>query len=44
MYSTFKYNIWGADVADMQLIMQLKDLDSYSVLLIFLANMLGLFL
>ena len=34
-----KDNIWGADLADIQLI---KDLDFYYVL--FLANMLGLFL
>ena len=40
VYSTFKDNIWGADLADMQL---LKELDFYYVLLIFLVNMLGLF-
>ena len=45
VYSTFKGNIWGADLADMQLISTFnKDLDFYYVLLIFLANMLGLFL
>ena len=45
VYSRFKDNIWGADLADMQLISSLiKDLDFYCVLLIFLVNMLGLFL
>ena len=42
VYSEFKDNIWAADLADMQLI--IKDLDFYYVLLIFIANMLGLFL
>ena len=41
VYSGFKVNIWGSNLADMQLI---KDLDSYYALLIFLVNMLGLFL
>ena len=44
VYSEFKDNIWGADLADMQLISKFKDLDFYCVLLIFLINMLGLFL
>ena len=45
VYSGFKDNIWGADLADMQLISNLiKNLDSCYVLLIFLVNMLGLFL
>ena len=45
VYSGFKDNIWGADLADMQLISKLtKDLDLYCVSLIFLVNMLGLFL
>ena len=45
VYSGFRDNIWEADLADMQLISNLiKDLDFYCVLLIFLANMLGLFL
>ena len=45
VYSRFKDNIWGADLADVQLIANLiKVLDFYCVLLIFLANMLGLFL
>ena len=45
VYSGFKDNIWGADLADMQLIRKfIKDLDSYYVLLIFLVNMLGSFL
>ena len=45
VYSAFKDNIWAADLADMQLISNLiKDLDFYYVLLIFIANMLGLFL
>ena len=37
-------NIWGDDLVDMQLISLLKDLDFYCALLIFLVNMLGLFL
>ena len=44
VYSEFKDNIWGADLADMQLISKFKDLDFYCVFLIFLVNMLGLFL
>ena len=45
IYSGFKDNIWGADLADMQLIIKFnKDLDFYYVLLIFFMNMLGLFL
>ena len=45
VYSAFKDNIWAADLADMQLISNLiKDLDFHYVLLIFIANMLGLFL
>ena len=40
VYAAFKGNIWGADLADMQL---LSKLDFYYVLLIFLVNMLGLF-
>ena len=44
VYSTFKDNIWGADLADMQLLSNtIKELDFYYVLLIFLVNMLGLF-
>ena len=44
VYSGFKDNIWGPDLADMQLISNLiKDLDSYCALLIFLVNMLGSF-
>ena len=42
-YSRFKDNIWGADLADIQSSL-IKDLDSYYVLLIFLVNMIGLFL
>ena len=38
VYSGFKDNIWGADLADMQLI------SKFNVLLIVLVNMLGLFL
>ena len=43
VYSEFKDNIWGADLADIQLISKFekKDLDSYCVLLIFLVNTLG---
>ena len=45
VYSSFKDNIWGADLADMQLLSNLiMDLDFYYVLLTFLVNMLGLFL
>ena len=45
VYSAFKDNIWGADLVDMQLVSTLiKDLYFYCVLLIFLANMPGLFL
>ena len=44
VYSVFKVNIWGADLADMQLISLKKDLDLHYVLLIFLVNMLGLLL
>ena len=40
-YSGFKDNIWGADLAHIQLI---KDLDFYCVLLMFLENMPALFL
>ena len=43
--SSFKDNIWGADLADMQLISKFnKKLRFYYVLLIFLVNILGLFL
>ena len=41
VHSSFIDNIWGADLADMQLI---KDLDFYYVLLIFIANIHRLFL
>ena len=45
VYSRFKGNIWGADLADMQLISKLnKGFNFYCALLIFLVNMLGLFL
>ena len=45
VYSAFKDNIWGTDLADMQLISKFnKGIDFYYVLLIFLANMYGLFL
>ena len=45
VYSGSKDNIWGADLADMQLIIKFnKDLDFYYALLIFFVNMLGLFL
>ena len=48
VYSKFKDNIWGADLADMQLLSKYNKgirfrLDYY-VLLIFLVNMLALFL
>ena len=45
VYPGFKGNIWGADLGDMQLISRFKkDLDFYYALLIFLVNMLVLFL
>ena len=45
VYSSFKDNIWGCDLADMQLIAKkTKELDTFYVLLICLVNMLGLFL
>ena len=43
VYSSFKDNIWGADLVDMQLNL-IKDLDFYDASLIFLVNMHGLFL
>ena len=43
MHSPFIDNIWGADLADMQLKSRF-DKDFYDVLLIFIANMRGLFL
>ena len=44
VYSGFKNNIWGANLADMQLISRFnKGFRFYCVLLIFLVNMLGLF-
>ena len=43
--SPFRDNIWVADLADMQLEVNLiKELGFYYVWLIFLVNMLGLFL
>ena len=45
VYSGFKDNTWGADLADMQLIRKFnKGFRFYYVLLIFLVNTLGLFL
>ena len=49
VHSSFRDNIWGADLADMQLISTFNKgyLDPYYVLLMFLVNMLnmlGLFL
>ena len=47
VYLRFKGNIWGADLAVIQLISNfniIKDLGFYYVSLIFLINMLGLFL
>ena len=44
VHAAFKDNIWGADLADMQLLSRCNnELDFYYVLLIFLVNMLGLF-
>ena len=45
VYSSFRDNIWGADLADMQLLSKFnKGFRFYYALLIFLVNMLGLFL
>ena len=45
VYSSFKDNIWVADIADMQLISKFnKGIRFYYVLLIFSVNMHGLFL
>ena len=45
VYSSFIDNIWGPDLADMQLLSKFnKGFRFYYVLLIFLVNMLGLFL
>ena len=45
MHSSFKDNIQGADLTDMQLISKFnKEFIFYDVLLIFLVNMHGLFL
>ena len=45
VYSAFEDNIWGAALADMQLISKFnKGFRFYYVLLIFLANIHGLFL
>ena len=45
IHSSFIDNIWGTDQADMQLLSKFnKGIRFYCVLLIFIANMLGLFL
>ena len=45
VYSSFKDNIWGGNLADMQLISRFRDIIFfYYVLLIFLVNMHQLFL
>ena len=45
VYSSFKENIWGVDLADMQLISKYnKELDIFYVALICSVNMLLLFL
>ena len=45
VYSSFRDNIWSADLADMQLLSKFnKRLDFYYTLLIFIVNMPGLFL
>ena len=45
VYSSYKDNIWGYDLADMELIAKYnKKISIYCVFSIFLANMLGLFL
>ena len=43
-YSSFKDNISGVDLADMQLLSNFNEFVFYYALLIFLANMHGLFL
>ena len=43
VYSSFKYNIWGVDPADIQLISKYNK-RIYYVSLIFLVNMHGLFI
>ena len=44
VYPPFKDNIWGADIAVMQWIIELrKYFNLYYVLLILIANMLGIF-
>ena len=44
VHSSFIDNIWGADLADMQLISKINVFDFYYLLLIFLLNTHGLFL
>ena len=44
VYSAFKDNILGVDLTDMQSISKFNIEDFYHVLLIFLVNILGLFL
>ena len=45
VYSTFKDNIWSVDLADMQLLSKYNKVITFLLLLlIFLVNMLGLFL
>ena len=44
VHSPFAGNIWCADLVDMQLVNLIKDLGFYFVLLIFIANIHGLFL
>ena len=45
VYSSFRDNIWGADLGDMQLIVKFdKGISFYYILLTFLVNMLGLFM
>ena len=45
VYSSFSDNVWDADLADMQLLSKFdKGFRFYYVLLIFIVNMLGLFL
>ena len=44
-YSSFRDNIWGVDLADMQSLRKYnKGMSIYCVQFIFLVNMLGLFL
>ena len=44
VYFSFKYNIWGVDLADVQLLIKLNKGFRYLLCVKVLVNMLGLFL